>query len=365
MNFSRWKIGVAYVLIFLVSPNSYAQTRSLQTQNLFENLRKLAKTNVLFGHQDDLAYGVHWKKERHRSDIKDVCGDYPALFGWEIGHIGQSEFSLDTVWFKDMRKWIQEAYHLGGVNTISWHLNNPCTGGSSWDNTDCIHDILPGGAYHQIYLEQLEAVGDFIGSLHTGFLSGQRIPVIFRPFHEHSGGWFWWGKGHTSAEDYKTLYRFTVDYLRKDRGLDNVLICYSPDVVADTTAYLEFYPGDDYVDIMGLDDYRDVGQRDRAAELTRRLHFLVELAESHGKIPVLSETGFNEIPDSNWWTEVLWSAIASDPVACRIAYLMVWRNARTNHHFGPFKGHPSANDFIKFVQEPQVLTVSELPDLYH
>lgn len=358
------KVFLLLPVAFALMANLPAQPLNQETKNLFNNLKSLASSKVLFGHQDDLAYGVQWKKERHRSDIKDVCGDYPAVFGWEIGHIGQSPFSLDTVWFKDLRHWIREAYKMGGVNTISWHLDNPCTGGSAWDNTDCIADILPGGSKHEMYLQQLEAVADFLGSLTTSLFSKQLIPIIFRPFHEHSGDWFWWGKGHTTPEDYKALYRFTVNYLRQVRGLDNVLICYSPDVIADEAAYLEFYPGDNFVDLMGLDDYHDVGNPRRAGDLTKRLRLVVELAESRGKIPVLSETGLNMIPEPDWWTNVLWKAIADDPVASRIAYLMVWRNARTNHHFGPFRGHPSADDFVRFVNDPRVLTVSELPKIY-
>src|SRR5258705_9854557 len=58
-----------------------------ETVNLYKNLKKLAGKGFMFGHQDDLAYGVGWKYEEGRSDIKDVTGDYPAIYGWELGRL--------------------------------------------------------------------------------------------------------------------------------------------------------------------------------------------------------------------------------------------------------------------------------------
>jgi len=60
-----------------------------ETVALFRNLKSFAESRVLFGHQDDLAYGVGWQVEDGRSDVKSVCGDYPAVYGWDIGDIGQ------------------------------------------------------------------------------------------------------------------------------------------------------------------------------------------------------------------------------------------------------------------------------------
>ena len=54
-----------------------------ETVALFRNLQNISRTGVLFGHQDDTAYGVNWKAEPGRSDVKEVCGDYPAVYGWD------------------------------------------------------------------------------------------------------------------------------------------------------------------------------------------------------------------------------------------------------------------------------------------
>ena len=74
---------------------------NFQTVKLFEFLRDSSNKGILFGHQDDLAYGVNWQSESGRSDIKEVCGQYPAVFGWDIGGIGQDQ-NLDGLNFDDI-----------------------------------------------------------------------------------------------------------------------------------------------------------------------------------------------------------------------------------------------------------------------
>ena len=109
----------------------------------------------MFGHQDDLAYGVGWQSERNRSDIKESCGQYPAVFGWDIGGVGKKH-NLDGISFEDITILIREADKMGGIITISMHLDNPITGNDAWDNTPVVDQILPGGTHHEEYLAMLK-----------------------------------------------------------------------------------------------------------------------------------------------------------------------------------------------------------------
>ena len=95
--------AISILSLFAISCNSMSNDHSqlqtnetlvdkcanFQTVRLFEFLRDSPNKGILFGHQDDLAYGVNWQSESGRSDIKEVCGQYPAVFGWDIGGIGQ------------------------------------------------------------------------------------------------------------------------------------------------------------------------------------------------------------------------------------------------------------------------------------
>lgn len=331
------------------------------TKYLYERLHRLAPTYTLFGHQDALAYGVDWKGwHQDRSDVKDTCGQHPAVFGWEIGHLGRKQLSIDDVDFQQMQNWIHQVHLAGGINTISWHMDN-FLGGDAWSaGPPTVDAILPAGQKHGAYRKILAAFAKFVRGIPGSETAGTPPPIIFRPFHEHTGHWFWWGKPHTSRREYIALWRFTVRYLRDQMGLHNLIWCYSPDIIESTEHYLDYYPGDDYVDVLGLDDYHDLGRLGRASELTRRLRIVVELAEAKGKIAALTETGNEGVKHKEWWTEKLWSAISADPVASRIAWALVWRNANRKHHFGPYPEHASAPDFRSFAAKEEILLLEDL-----
>ena len=309
--------------------------------------------------------GRDW--HRRRSDIMDACGQLPGCvrLGDRQARAAGYQYRYGSEFSGHASHWIIEAYRMGGINTISWHVDNFLTGGSSWDvGEKVVASILPGGIHHEAYTARLDILADFFHSLRTGFVLKRRIPVIFRPFHEHTGAWFWWGQPHCTPEEYRQLWRFTVEYLRDVRKVHNVLYCYSTDIFEDTSHYLECYPGDEYVDIMGMDDYHDVNPENDPTELTRRLRTLVEIAEARGKVPAFTETGYERIPENNWWTDRLLHHIKADPVASRIAWVLVWRNARAEHHYGPYPGHASVPNFIEFCEDPLILMEDDLPRMY-
>lgn len=324
-----------------------------ETIKLYQNLMELKNTGMMFGHQDDLAYGHWWYGGPDRSDVKDVCGDYPAVYGWELGHLELGDaYSLDSVYFADIRKYIQTVYARGGVNTISWHLRNPLTGGSAWDvsSKEVVASILPGGEKHELFLTYLDRLAVFMQSLKTD--DGTYIPVLFRPYHEHTGSWFWWGKELCTVDDYKALWRFTVSYLQNEKGIHHLLYTYSTDRFQTKDDYLERYPGDDIVDILGFDLY------DRGPDYPELLNScaqkVTEIAAEKGKIATVSETGGLIATDTTWWNEKVLKTLAPYD----LSYVLVWRNPfRSTDHaaFAPYKGSPDAEDFVKFFNDPETL----------
>lgn len=337
-----------------------------QTRALLANLQQIAPRQTLFGQQDALAYGVTWRDYHPwRSDVQDVSGMSPAVFGWDISKLGQRDINIDTIPFARMKGWMKEVFKRGGVNTISWHTDNFVTGGSSWDTEGrVVATILPEGRHHADYVAKLDLFADFIRELRSGFIFKKDVPVIFRPFHEHTGSWFWWGEAHCTTEEYLALWHFTVEYLRDEKGLHNLLYAYSPDIVGTREEYLERYPGDGYVDIIGIDNYQDFKVDGNIDDAVKRLRLIVEIADEKGKVAALTETGIEAIPEADWWTKKFLYALTSDPVASRIAWAMVWRNSRPTHHYGPYPGHVSAADFKNFSAVPEILFQEELPDMY-
>lgn len=339
-----------------------------RTKALFNNLQKAAlERKILFGHQDDLAYGVGWAKVPGGSDVRFACGDYPAVYGWELGNLEHdSAANIDRVNFKQMKTWIREGYKRGGVITLSWHLDNYHTGGSAWDTTAAVRDILPGGRAHEAYKQDLDRLADFVNDLRGGSIFRRHhIPVIFRPFHEHTGAWFWWGKTHTSPEDFKALWKFTVAYLRDEKKVHHLLYSFSTSYNFDDEAgMLEFYPGDEWVDMLGIDFYAYNNNPETWAEFRKVQTILVETAEKRGKVPALTEFGFEAIPQADWWTNVFLKNLLADPISGRIAYACAWRNANTKHHYVPYPGSTSAADFQEFYRHENTLFEKDLWNFY-
>jgi len=332
---------------------------SEKTVTLFYNMKKLAKINTIFGHHHTTAYGIGWSGEQNRSDVKDVTGSFPGVYGWDFDALPDFyEFGVKD-WMRDL---VIQAYNRGGINTFAWHYVNPVTGGSFYDTTVAIKYILPGQPYHNTYLKHLDQIADYTKSLKDD--SGELIPIIFRPFHEFDGSWFWWGKNFCTVDEFKELWKFTVTYLRDIKQVRNIIYAFSPDRYFNTDEeFLERYPGDEYVDIIGMDNYYDfMPDGDGLDAILKKLKIITRLAEKKNKIAAFTETGLEAIPDSLWWTTKLLNVLKQDSV--NISYVLVWRNANKEHHYAPYIGHISEKDFIEFRKDPFILFEDDLPNMY-
>lgn len=159
----------------------------------------------------------------------------------------------------------------------------------------------------------------------------------------------------------------TADYLRQTRRANNLLFVYSPAEFENNRHFLERYPGDDYVDVIGFDAYMRNPERIESRENYRcyigeRLSMLTEIGQQHHKVICFSETGLEQIPQPDWWTHTLWEAINPYP----ISYVLLWRNGRPDHYYVPYPGHASADDFVKFAALDRTLFEPDVrrADLY-
>ncbi len=367
----KQQFAIFYCLLFLSVAPIYAQSvdkaATIETQHLLMKLQKLKGNAILFGHQDDLAYGVEWQYKKGRSDVKETAGQYPALYGWELGRIEYDSLkNLDGVPFEKMKLFIAQAYQQGSLITISWHLNNPLTGKTAWDPAPgTVESVLPGGQKHELFTSWLDKVAAFMLSLKGS--RGEYIPVVFRPFHELNGSWFWWGKNHCTPDQVIQLYRFTETYLRVTKNVHNLLYAFNGDGFTDEGSYLERYPGDDYVDILGYDNYQggNTANAQFESSLDKGLTILESIAEKKSKVAALTEFGYNKIPDSTWWTNVLYKAVEKH----NIAYMLAWRNAGKKANgetefYTPYKGHVSAADFKKFAALPKIIFQNKVKGLH-
>lgn len=363
LNFSR--VSFTLILLFFFFSISLSAQKLVDasatpsTNRLYKALFNIQKKGVVFGHQDDMAYGVGWKYVKGQSDIKSVVGEYPGLYGWDIAYIeSDSVYNIDGVPFQKMRQFIVEGYNRGGLITVSWHAPNPFTGGSAWDTTKgTVASILPGGAKHQLYINWLNSVSSFLQSLQTK--DGQLIPVLFRPFHELTGNWFWWCKNVSTPAEFIQLWQFTVSYLRDIKQLHHLIYVYNTADFNSDKEFLERYPGDEWVDVLSFDRYQFDGPDAAAAfkqVVTNQLSILSLQATLKNKPAAIAETGFEAIPDSFWWTQTLYPLLKKHT----LSYVLVWRNhgymPATNkmHYYAPYPNQRSAIDFKKFSLFPDI-----------
>ncbi|QSF45841.1 glycosyl hydrolase [Paenibacillus tianjinensis] len=351
------------------------------TKSLFAYLEEMSGKQTMFGHQHDTTVSIAGKDMNGSviSDVYSSTGDYPAVFGWDTlsldgyeappgvsGNYEASRLGLTAA--------MKHAHELGGILTLSTHPYNFATGGSFNDtgNTkgataSVVARILPGGDKNADFNTYLNRIANFANNLKDD--NGSLIPVLFRPFHEQNGGWFWWGAATTTKSEYAELYRYTVEYLRDVKGVHNFLYVFSPNgsFNGNENEYLTTYPGDQYVDILGMDQYDNkdnAGSEAFLNGLVKDLKMISGLAQSKGKIVTLSEYGYSAAGmnttgnnEQAWFTKVL-NAIKADPDAAKISYMLTWANfGEGNNLYVPYKNVPNkadhelVGDFVNFYKD--------------
>ena len=322
---------------------------------LLDRLNTLQQQGTMFGHQDDPFYGIGWAYEDGRSDVLETCGDWPAVMGFDLGgiEVGDTK-NLDSVPFDRIRTEIIRHHQRGGIVTISWHPRNPVTGGTAWDATDgVVKAILSEGETHDLFMTWLARVRTFLTSLQTE--KGEPIPFTFRPWHENNGFWFWWGNTHCTPEEYLALWNLTQDYLTAP----NIVWCYSPNLQGGFTdeTFVPRYPGDDHVDLIGLDAYQWGTEEEYLSQAGADLDYLCAYGAQHGKLVALTECGIQSVSKHpTWWHQVLLPLIKKYP----LSYALLWRNADAKEHFGPVPDTDNGREFMHLYSDPHILFLNDI-----
>ena len=345
----------------LVDKNATAETKAL-----YANLWKIAESGFMFGHHDDLWYGRYWYNEPGNSDTKAVCGDFPGVFSVDFGAIMDNRYESEEN--KIRRRVIIEAYDRGEVITACCHLNNPLTGGDSWDNSksNVVRSILTeGDATRTKYLQWLDRCADFANNLKGR--DGKLIPIIFRPYHEHTQTWSWWGSQCTTEDEFIRFWKFTVEYLRDTKGVRNFIYAISPQMdsdygnsVRDRLTYR--WPGDDYVDFLGMDCYH----YNWKAAFKNNIIAMSALSREKKKPCGVTETG----PEGFNWRDYWTNHILECAKGQKLSFVVMWRNkyVGTNeadrHFYSVYPGHESEDDFRTMYADPTTFFSKDLPEMY-
>lgn len=356
---------------YMVDPSATKETVAL-----FYNLKRLAKTKTAIGQQD--AFTGFYKDAGGDSDIKKNTGFDPAVLGSDFIFITDKNNNnqADNWFYQQEQKVIADtkaAYAKGIINTFSWHLREPnkedsfyASDMTSEQKATAFRSILPGGANNEWYKKKLDKVASVFSNLKGS--NGELIPVIFRPFHEFDGSWFWWGADFCTPDEYKKAYQFTVDYLKNTKGIHNILYAFSPDNSYTTeTNYLSRYPGDKYVDIIGMDNYGDFNNQGQIGsdKANSKLKILSDYAKAKVKIAALTETGYRVTTSTpaitDWFSTLLYSALTKNDI--QISYVMFWNN-NADGYYVPNGTVSNTADFKTYSLKTKSALVNSLPKMY-
>ncbi len=348
------------VVLTLADPEATPETRAL-----YSNLWAIREKGWIFGHQNDLLNGRKWQYTEGGSDTKDVCGDYPGIYALDVASFmdGRTVALQSTAENPDKLRTIKEAYDRGMVVMACMHLNNPLTGGDSWDNSSnqVAAQILTKGSPTQVlfdqWLDNLAALAkDLKGS------DGVQIPVILRPFHEHGHEWSWWGSTCTTAAEYVALWRYLVDGM-KARGVHSFIYAISPAMNGKQTEsdFIYRWPGDDYVDFMGMDCYLGINN----TVFLNNLKCLKTVAEGKKKPCGVTEIGIEGFQNPDYWT----TNIAAPMAGRKMSMLVTWSNkydpfGTGNVYYSVYPGHPSEASFRELYERSDTYFCRDLPSMY-
>jgi mannan endo-1,4-beta-mannosidase len=179
-------------------------------------------------------------------------GKYCAILGSDLEDLSTQNQSGAHAILKSF--WDQK-----GLVTLSWHAANPWTGGDSWDRSRVtLWDLSDSSS--RVYTRWVAQVDSVAAALKD--LSASGVVVLFRPFHEMNGDWFWWGASSQSNDPaaFVALWQWLYRYLTEQHQLTNLIWVYSPNAVTHSS-YVKpvgwAYPGADRVDLVALDIYTD------------------------------------------------------------------------------------------------------------
>jgi len=301
-----------------VNPNATPEARAL-----------LAQIIQMSGHS--LWAGQHntpAQMSEYSDQAAEITGKYPMLWGQDFGfHAGDMDGIIYRQAVMDEAK---RQHAAGSVITLMWHTVRPTEEepGTFQDNVcgkvtnaDWEALLTPGTEVYERWVRQTDVIAGLLTQLRDA-----HVPVLWRPYHEMNGDWFWWGK-RGGPQGYAALYKQMYERFVHVHHLDNLLWVWNANAPAPhILPYPECYPGREFVDVLATDVYRGEFEQSHYDDL-------VTLAA--GKPVALGEVG--ELPTP--------AVLDRQPLW---AWFMVWTNHLTTAN--------SSEAVRKIYQDPRVLT---------
>lgn len=280
-----------------------------QAQKVYDYLVRMYGTKSLSASMANVNWNI-----AEAELVNKATGKYPAMAFFDYIHLAWSP--ANWIDYSDT-KVVEDWWKANGLVGASWHWNVPATedetdlnkytfipgngaknSEGNWTTTFRPEKIFVEGSWeNRVAKADLEKMASYLK-----LLQDKSIPVIWRPLHEAAGNiyefkgglaWFWWG--YNGAETYKKLWRYMFNFF-KDKGINNLIWVWTTQ-----TKDVDFYPGDDYVDIIGRDIYNQTSGVDNAAQ------YQLILNSYQQKMIALSECGNVAKFSEQWNTNARWA----------------------------------------------------------
>ncbi|KNY29663.1 glycosyl hydrolase [Pseudobacteroides cellulosolvens] len=289
---------------------------SQEVENVYSYIYSLKGRGVLSGQQEST--WVNNNPDYEMDYIKKISGKLPAIRGLDF-----INNDLDGVTNRAVKWWNQ-----GGIPSICWHWGAPTVGigyEASKGTIDINQALTPGTALNKAMMDDMARVAQELTRLRDA-----KVPVLWRPFHELNGHWFWWSKG--GPEAFKSLWKLMYDCYTNTYELNNLIWVLGYAEKPDPA----WYPGDQYVDIVGSDTYN--------ADIQHGMY--KALLNIYGdKMPIAyHECGNIPDPDEMKSCNTNWS------------WFLTW-------HTSFIKKENSASYVTKVYNHDFIITLDELPNL--
>lgn len=318
----------------LCNPNATDEAKRLMSY-----LVDIYGKKFLSGQYSESMYGLE------RAAIwKTTGGKYPAVLGLDLIEYSPSRAANGST--SKAIEYAIECWEAGGIVTFAWHWNVPEKYLTDvwWKgfNTESVNidlaKIMNGEDEegYDLLVSDIDVIAEQLKRLQDA-----GVPVLWRPLHEAAGGWFWWGAA--GADAYKQLYLLLYDRLTNYHGLNNLIWLWNGQSA-------DWYPGDEYVDIIGEDIY--AGERVYTSQVKKYLEAAAYSNER--KMVVLSENGCLFDPDLAIRDGAMWGFFAtwSGEFVLRSSNLNVLSEKYTE-----------AEMVKKVYSHEAVVTLEDLPDL--
>jgi mannan endo-1,4-beta-mannosidase len=270
------------------------------------------------------------------NQLKIQSGRYPGLLACDYGNwVSSANTRVDSSCNNTLKAWWQ----AGGLVSVGIHMPSP-TGGDFSTTLTGFGDLTDSGtAVGRAWQDSLKKIGDGLSDLKSA-----GVVVLWRPFHEMNGDWFWWANQHPGT--FRNVWTYMHHYLVNTRGLDNLIWVFAPDGSRPNTL-TDYYPGGDKVDIVGLDCYTD-NPSGGDGTVIRDLDAQYEQMLGLGKPFAFTEAGPRDQAGAFDWARWIDAIQQRYP---KTTYFLAW-----NDHLGPPQNRNSAG----LMNDPWVLNRDEI-----